>query len=247
MKKINAILVTSCIDFINSINFVLKDFGEIIICGIFPSMEDAMNQERSNDFHFAIWDVDEEGFSIEEIYKFVNKDIRTIVVSSDPKNAIEAFNIDAVDFISKSDIADRLPKSLNKVTYLIDVNEKINNLSITTEESHEPIKIIAVSSLNDINIIPVDSITYLESQGRYTLIYTLDGESVVSSKNLGVYEKLLSRNNFFRIHHSYIVNIDVSVKIQKKDGVYLEIINNKYLPISKRRVEGFYRCLGIIS
>ena len=69
----------------------------------------------------------------------------------------------------------------------------------------------------------------------------------MSSKNLGVYEELLLKNNFFRIHHSYIVNVDLAVKIQKKDGTYLEIFNKKYLPISKRRVEGFYKFLGIIK
>jgi two-component system, LytTR family, response regulator len=246
MKKINSIIITSNIDFINSINSVLKDFDDITVCNVVLNMEALLNLEKTKDFDIAFWDMDVEGVSLKEQFTLLKKDLKIIILSSNPKDAIDAFNIGAVDFLLKSDGLERLPKSIKKARYLIEINDKITN-SNPSIVSTDPIKIIAVSSLNDITIIPVDSITYLESKGRYTLIYTQDGQTVVSSKNLGLYEDLLMKNNFFRIHHSFIVNVDLSVKIQKKDGIYLEIINKKYLPISKRRVEGFYRHLGIIT
>jgi two-component system LytT family response regulator len=247
MEKMNTVLITQSVEFINSINTVLKNFDTIVIGAIYSSMDQVLNLEKEKHFELVIWDVSEENLSTIEKENVRCEKFRVIMISSNPKDAIEAFNLEAVDFILKPELADRFPSSLNKVINLTTVNNTLDTLSESLFEDHGPIKIIPVASLNDIAIIPVDTITYLESQGRYTLIYTQDGKSVVSSKNLGVYEKLLSQNNFFRIHHSYIVNIDKSVKIQKKDGVYLEIINNKYLPVSKRRVEGFYRCLGIIS
>lgn len=247
MKKINIVLITESIEFVNSINNVLLDFDNLIVSRIYSSIEMVGYLEKEIDFQLVVWDTDNDQISQFKMLNLVDEDFRVIVVSSNAKDAIEAFNIEAVDFILKPEIMSRISKSLYRALNLIEISNKIDGLSKLSLEDNEPIKIIPVASLNDISIIPVDSIIYLESKGRYTLIYTQDGQSVVSSKNLGVYEKLLTRNNFFRIHHSYIVNVDKSVKVQKKDGVYLEIINNKHLPISKRRVEGFYKCLGIIS
>lgn len=247
MKKINIVLITESIGFLNSINNVLLDFDNLVVSKIYSSIEMIGSLEREIDFQLVVWDIDNDQFDRFKTLNLIDEDFRVIVVSSNPKDAIEAFDIEAVDFILKCEVSSRIAKSFHRALNLIEISNKIDGSSQLSIDDNGPVKIIPVSSLNDISIIPVDSIIYLESKGRYTLIYTQDGRSVVSSKNLGVYEKMLNRNNFFRIHHSYIVNVDKSVKVQKKDGVYLEIINNKYLPISKRRVEGFYRCLGIIS
>lgn len=246
MEKINAIILTRNINFIKSINSVIKDFDNIIGCNILSNLKEVLSMKKTKKIDIAFWDPDVESISLKDQFELLSKDIRIIIISLNKKYAIEAFNIGAVDFLLKTICPDRLSKSIKKAIYLTKVSGSLTDFN-ERNFSKNPIKIITVSSLNDVNIIPVNSIIYLEAKGRYTLIHTKDKEIVMSSKNLGIYEDLLTRNNFFRIHHSFIVNVNNAIKIIKKDGSCLEINNNKYLPISKRRLEGFYNFLGITS
>ncbi len=247
MKNKNAIIITTNVNLLNSINFVLKDFMDILVFSVVDNMEDMLYLEKKKHIDILFWDADLEKSFVDEQLKKISKtikDMKVIYISSNPENVLKSFKFGAIDFIQKPVSQDHLVKAVKKIKYLMNQSLETRNREIRQEK---PIKFIAVSSLKNVIIIPVESILYMQSEGRYTLIYKTDGQIVVSSKNLGLYEKLLNKNNFFRIHHSFLVNIDLSVKIEKEDGIYLQIINKKCLPISKRKVEKFYRFLKIIA
>tara|TARA_R110000868_G_C10905282_1_gene764574 strand:- start:1023 stop:1766 length:744 start_codon:yes stop_codon:yes gene_type:complete len=247
MKKFNAVIVGRNIKSVNSISFVLKDFENIMVRNVFANMEAVYGYEKEENIDILFWDFDEENGSLEKQIKKINTDMKGtkfICLSSNPEDVLNAFQFGAVDFIQKPVSSDHLLKGIKKAKYLMNAAIGLNERRGRT---NGPIKYIIVSSLKDVMILPVDSIVYMESEGRYTLIYKRDGEIIVSSKNLGFYDELLKQNNFFRIHHSFLVNVDLSLKIEKGDGVYLHVVNNKFLPISKRKVEAFYSFLKTIG
>ena len=83
------------------------------------------------------------------------------------------------------------------------------------------------------------------AEGKYTTFFLLGGKKIVSSKNLGEYEKILDSSYFYRIHHGYIINIRYLISIIKKDGVYCELANRITIPVSKRRQESFNRFIKL--
>jgi|TARA_B110000014_G_C19578875_1_gene307979 two-component system LytT family response regulator len=93
--------------------------------------------------------------------------------------------------------------------------------------------LILVPSLEKIEIVHYNEILYLKSDGSYTEFF-LEDRKITSSKNIGVYEKKLSIN-FFRIHHSYIVNLEKIKYICKVNGVSCYLDNNKTIPVSRRK------------
>lgn len=109
----------------------------------------------------------------------------------------------------------------------------------------EKVDFIAVPSVSKIDMLKVDKLLYCEAEGRYTTFYLEDGKTIVSSKNLGEYEKQLPNNLFFRIHHKYLVNLKKVSSINKEGGRYCEMLNSSFLPISKRRQEEFNRFLRL--
>ncbi len=171
-------------------------------------------------------------------------DKELIVISSEKKYALEAFSYAATDYILKPLDVNDLVRAVNKAKQNIEMKQSFSRKSEPFFNA-EPLKIIAVSSLSDVKIIKVEDILYLQSDGKYTFFYTKKGETIVSSKNLGTYENLLQHNNFFRIHHSYLVNMSFVSNVQKKDGVYLEMCDQKFLPVSKRKLEPFYQYLRL--
>lgn len=105
--------------------------------------------------------------------------------------------------------------------------------------------IIAVSSSDHIALIVPDHILYLEADGNYTTFHLCNGTTIISSRNLGNYEKQLDSSVFFRIHSKYIVNIRRVKSICTSSGIYCEIENGKKLPVAKRRKVDLYRFLNL--
>lgn len=87
-----------------------------------------------------------------------------------------------------------------------------------------------------------DEIIYCEADGSYTNLCLVDGFTILSSKNIGEFEAMLSAYNyFFRAHKSYIINLLHVSKYKKEDGGYVEMDNGKGIIISKRKKAGFLR------
>ena len=59
----------------------------------------------------------------------------------------------------------------------------------------------------------------------------------VVSKYLKEYEEILSSNGFFRIHRSYVVNLNKVLKLEKAEGGVLHLQGNHQLPVSTRKRE----------
>ncbi|WP_136468553.1 LytR/AlgR family response regulator transcription factor [Flagellimonas onchidii] len=95
-------------------------------------------------------------------------------------------------------------------------------------------KIISVSGSRGIEMIKTQEILYLKSDGRYTE-FIMPKRRVLASKNIKEYEELLPPI-FFRVHHSYIVNLNNVDFIDKSDGSYCFVTNGDYIPISKRKM-----------
>ena len=105
--------------------------------------------------------------------------------------------------------------------------------------------VIFIHSADRIDFIKTATIVNCVADGRYTTFFTSDGKKYVASKNLGEYEKELDKKDFFRIHQSYIININFVVRINKKNGVFCELSNGMSLAISARKQAGFYEFMGL--
>ncbi|MBK7439458.1 MAG: response regulator transcription factor [Saprospiraceae bacterium] len=74
----------------------------------------------------------------------------------------------------------------------------------------------------------LDEILYVESLKEYIRIVTASN-SILTKYQLGEIEEILTKNNFLRIHRSFIVSID---KIDAYTATDVEI-NNKQIPIGR--------------
>lgn len=86
--------------------------------------------------------------------------------------------------------------------------------------------------------INLADIYYFESDGAYTYVVTAE-DRVLSSKNIGYYEKTLPAESFKRPHHSYIVNIDKIHLFKKGRSGILIMQNEKEIPVSQRKMNDF--------
>ena len=174
---------------------------------------------------------------------------KIIFVTSYDEYAVKAFKFNAIDYLLKPLKIEELVEAVNKCYEDILKNaftpkEQISQLDLSLQNK-DALDFIAVSSVDKIDFLQLQDILYLKSDGRYTNFYLDDGTRVTSSKNLGEYEKILDLSHFFRVHNSYIVNINHIKEIYKTDGGYCLMSSQDSIPIAKRRHDLFLKYLKL--
>ncbi|MDR0830515.1 MAG: LytTR family transcriptional regulator DNA-binding domain-containing protein [Prevotellaceae bacterium] len=95
-----------------------------------------------------------------------------------------------------------------------------------------PLKQIAVKSNSKINVIPLDDVLFLSSDGDYVLIHT-ETSKFLKEQTMKYFETHLPEN-FIRIHRSFIVNSQKisRVELLEKQTYYLILKNNQRIKMS---------------
>jgi len=139
--------------------------------------------------------------------------------------AVEAFELDAVDYLLKPFSFERFLKAVNKVLHL--------NQTETTTEEDSPTSSTAgfLYFRADRKMIKVflDEILYIESLKDYVKIHRLNDKPLVVKQSIGTLEAMLPQNIFVRIHRSFIVSVNKITAFTNHDVE----VGNVELPIGR--------------
>lgn len=116
----------------------------------------------------------------------------------------------------------------------------INNLRHPRDKNNK----IPISVVNGFQFVPVNTIVYCEADDDYTYIHLTDSQKLTVSKNIKEFEDILANYDFFRIHHSYLVNRDYIKKYVKGEGGTILTEQGNELPVSRRRKQEFLEWLS---
>jgi len=98
-------------------------------------------------------------------------------------------------------------------------------------------------------LLEKDQIFFIEAEGDDSLIRTARKTMRRHSERLEQVEDRLPSPPFFRIHRSYIVNLDRVYELRSRGNdeweVKMDPPVNKVLPVSRRRMEELRKLLGI--
>ena len=100
-------------------------------------------------------------------------------------------------------------------------------------------KKIAISTESGFEFIKYNTIIYLEAQSNYTKFYLTNNSSLTTSKTLKYFEEILPSSLFFRVHKSYLVNLNFIKRFTKGDEQIIELITGHKLPVSIRKKDEF--------
>jgi two-component system LytT family response regulator len=126
-------------------------------------------------------------------------------------------------------------KRLNREYLNKNLEVLVNNLKSGSQNNHR----IALSTLEGLLFVNVRDIIYCESSGPYTKFIFKQADKIMTSKHLKEYEDLLSGYDFFRIHKSYLVNLQEIKKYIRGEGGQLIMSDGATLNVSKQRKESF--------
>ena len=131
--------------------------------------------------------------------------------------AIRAFEANAIDYLLKPYPFERVVAALNKAAEKLNSKTaplQINKLIETHDEEVGALSRVVVKSGRKIQVIPVESILYIESQDDFVMIYCKEGH-FMKQKTMKFFEEHLDPKQFVRIHRSYLLNISEIAELQQ--------------------------------
>ncbi len=152
--------------------------------------------------------------------------------------AIRAFELNAVDYLlkpfQKRRFLNAVEKAIDKIRSATGNRIPSNQLFDKKPESSSPLNRIIVRKGNAINLIPVEQIRYVEAQDDYVMIYHDKGKAL-KQQTMKYYEGNLPKDEFVRIHRSYIVKVDQIKLIEpySRDSHVAILQSGDKLPVSR--------------
>jgi two-component system LytT family response regulator len=182
-----------------------------------------------------------------EMLELLNTIPSVIFTTAFDEYAIKAFESNAIDYLLKPFSKDRFDTAVEKwKSKTQPTNNHIEKFIQQTEKQPEEQNRIVVKNGSDIRIVPVDDIFYIEAYDDYVKIFTKDSY-YLKKKTMNYYEQVLDNSVFFRVHRSFIINLQQLTKIESLEkNSYIAILkNNKRIPISRNSYGDLKEVLGL--
>lgn len=154
---------------------------------------------------------------------------------------VKAIKFSALDYLLKPIQVDELQTAIEKHrekanSQLTSTQLKVLFSNIQEEKQGRPGK-IALATKESIEFVFPEEIIACSSDSNYTMVYLENGRKKLISRTLKDIEELLSEYQFFRAHHSHLVNLRHVKEFVRHDGGYLIMSNQMTLPVSRSRRE----------
>ncbi|WP_419213379.1 LytR/AlgR family response regulator transcription factor [Maribacter sp. X9] len=239
---LQAVIVDDEIKALQSLTWELTNFSdEINVIASFTNPFEALDYLGKNTPDCLFLDIEMptmDGFQF--IQKLTNKNFPVVITTAYNQYALKAIKSEALDYLLKPIDTDDLEETIVKI-------KKFNAKHFTVERLETALqnfnlrsnqKRITLNTDGKLLFLDSDEILYAESDGNYSTIFLTDGQKIVLTKKLKEVNELLPSDSFFRIHNSYIINLNKIKEFLKTDG-YVVLKSNHKIPVSRQKKSDF--------
>lgn len=235
MEKIKCLIIDDEPLALNLIEGYVVKTPFLELAGKCSSAFKAMELMASQNIHLVFLDIEMPGLTGMEFSKTLQNGPRIIFTTAYSQYALEGFKVDALDYLVKPFNYTEFLKAANKaLTWFSMVTAGKNVDSVSTQSS------IMVKSESRLVRIDFNQILYIEGLGDYVKIH-LEPPAlpVLTQMTMKSLEEKLPTPTFFRVHKSFIVQMDKIQTIERNRIVFGKI----YIPISATAKDEFYKLL----
>jgi len=221
---------------------VASEYPSIEIVGEADTIQTAVELILAKKPDLIFLDIQMPGESGFDLFNKIEINCKVVFVTAYDQFAIRAFEVNALDYLLK-------PVSYERF--------KLTMQRFFKDQVPKPIKsdyqlndFIYIPVSNGYKFIQIQSIKVIKAQGDYTSVFTLDSgkKSVLASKTLSYWEKILPKEYFLRIHRSTLINLNFIKRIEKGTShtslVYIDSFDHP-LQMSQRITSQFRKIYSL--
>jgi DNA-binding LytR/AlgR family response regulator len=147
---------------------------------------------------------------------------KIVFVTAYDEHAVDAFDLQAIDYVMKPVRADRLAEAVRRA------------VSAGAPETGGPDdETLAVELGGVTRFVRRSQVRFVEAQGDYARLHTASGSHLIRTP-LSVLEERWTEAGFVRIHRSTLVALDHVDEVRVVDGHYTVRLGVDELPVSRR-------------
>lgn len=208
MNKLRALIVDDEPLICDELRCALEGFRDIEVAGIAHNAQDTAKITAAKPVDVVFLDIHMPGMSGLELAKKLSRAPQPpliVFVTAYSDFAVDAFAVDAVDYILKPFDEDDIARVL----------KKIRNRQQAAEHSHSQparsgasVRKLCVEAGDRLEVIDVSQIQVIQADDRQVFIRTVAGQTFEVRRRLHELETMLDPRDFYRCHRNYIVNVN---------------------------------------
>ena len=221
------------------VHFIKSYCPQLEVIASVMTLDDAIVEVNNTNPDLIFLDImlgESNGFELLDILS--EKSLNVIFVTAYNQFAIRAFQYSALDYLLKPLDIDALVKAVERAVQNIEMRQLANSYVSLKENLKSETNLdskLTVQMQDSVEVIKFSSIVHISADGKYSTFTLSNGKRIVSSRNIGEYEKILPENTFYRVHHTYIIGLNHLSKIDKKLATHCIMSNGDEIPISRRK------------
>jgi two-component system LytT family response regulator len=225
------------------LKYFIENFSDIEIAHEFEDPLEVLKYLQENNVDIIFLDINMpnlDGMTLGKLVSKFNKKPEMVFITAYDHYAVDAFDIQAFDYIMKPYSEERIVNTLNRLERRFNVKTDDNKESQCNTK-------LTIWKGDKMQVLCLDDVYYCEACERETKIFT-EKDVYMSKLKISDLENKLPKDRFFRCHRSYIVNVD---KISEIIPWFNSTYNLKFrglkdeVPVSRGRVKEFKDIMSI--
>ncbi len=222
-----------------------EDIGNIEVLGAFTNPIEAITAMQSTPPDLVFSDIEMPQLNGIDFIKALEKPPLIIFTTAYPQYALDGFELNAVDYLIKPIPFPRFVKAVNRAREIIQLKKTTKapvNLASAFGQTIVPDKkFIFVKSEYENVKIELEKIKFVQGLKDYLKIHVNTNKPILTLMSFKELQNQLPPQNFYRVHRSFIVNINKIGSIQRSKIV----IDDIRIPIGESYRSEVFRKLGI--
>ncbi|TVT62936.1 response regulator transcription factor [Amycolatopsis rhizosphaerae] len=176
------------------------------------------------------------GMEMARVFSALNPCPVLVFVTGHADEAVNAFDLGAVDYLLKPCNQNRLDRAVERVLEKLRSTPSAGGVRAAAPAKADDDEVIPVELAGTTKLVPRSTVRWVEAQGDYARLFTSDGNSHLVRIPLTQLEERWEKAGFVRIHRSFLVALHLITELRMGQGGYQVVIGNeeKLLPVSRR-------------
>ncbi len=227
---------------------LLRSIDEVAEVDAAQSGEEALRALSARQYDALFLDVRMpglDGLEVAGVLRRFSSPPTVVFVTAHETAAVDAFALNAADYLLKPVSRRRLNESISRVIF-----ERASAAAAGPAGDEDPIHtdVIPVDNLRGggVRLVSRESIIYLQAHGDYVRIVA-DAGRFLKRVPLSELEARWERHGFARAHRGYLANLRraVEVRPQLNGTAVLIMVDGSEIPVARRQIAGLRRRLAV--
>lgn len=134
---------------------------------------------------------------------------------------------------------EELAEAVGKAQQVVrqELRVKLEALETNLNAEDRQCKKIVIKTLESIHLLDKNNITHCESDGGYCMVFTTEGEEIMTSRPIKDFDEMLAGSGFYRVHRSFLINLSHIKRLDKAEGGTVILSNDQKIPVASRKRE----------